>query len=70
MKITELNTDFMIKDKGTIPNREVLIYFRKFSDGTITILNRGKKEPFNFIHSNPEMIVKIGRMIARIGKTK
>ena len=66
--IIKKGTDYLITEKGT-NSRTLKIYCSVKEDG-ITLFNEYKQIDFNFIDSQPEMLIKIGKMIQQAGKLK
>lgn len=66
--ITKLiGQNYVIEEKGTSKYRKLSICVNVDSGGGITIFGKDTSNDFTFINSKPEMVVKIGKMIAKAG---
>lgn len=67
MKTKIIGTNYLIEEVGTSKHLKLSIGVNIDSKGGVSIITNKGEEEFVFIDSKPEMVVKIGKMIAKAG---
>lgn len=67
MNVKLIGKDYSIEDEGTIRGKRLSIRVGITEKGKVSILNNQSEHDFRFIGSEPEMVVKIGKMIVQAG---